>query len=126
MSWLKVCTRQITLSRGKPCIWVWTGSLLGIMSMMLSLSGCISAYENFKEIMESEIGQIIDNAPYYGFRSRPVDIKTLPNGNFEYRYTLKNFRGTCKYILEVEKSTRKVIAWRYDGEDKDKACFVNP
>ena len=76
--------------------------------------------------MDAQVGQSIDNASYYGFRSRPVDIKTLPSGNFEYRYVLGSFRGTCKYILEVDKTTRKVIAWHYDGEDKDKACFVNP
>lgn len=76
--------------------------------------------------MDSEVGQSIDNAPYYGFRSRWDEIKTLPNGKLEYKYTLKNFRGTCKYILEVDKITRMVVAWRYDGEDKDNACFVNP
>ncbi len=76
-------------------------------------------------MMDAKVGESIDNDPY-GVGAQPVDIKTLPNGNLEFRYVRKNFRGVCKYIFEVDKTTRKVIAWRYDGEDKDNACFVNP
>jgi hypothetical protein len=117
--------KRIILSDGRSCIWVWVVSFLGIA--LLSLSGClIDPYENFKEIMNSEVEHSVDTDAQHTFRANPADIRTLPNGNLEYRYVGKNFRGICKYIFEVDKTTRKVIAWRYDGEDMDKACFVNP
>lgn len=113
-------------SEGSYCRWVGIIAFLSFAPLSL-LSGClIDPYENFKEIMDSEVGHNIDVDAQHTFRANPADIRTLPNGNLEYRYVGKDFRGTCKYIFEVDKTTHKIIGWRYDGEDKDKACFVNP
>ena len=124
MLWAKPRAKRTTLSEGRYCFWVWIGTFL---SMSPSLSSCASLnpYDNWKAMMDAKVSESIDNDPY-GVGAQPVDIKTLSNGNLEFRYVRKNFRGSCKYFFEVDKTTRKVIAWRYDGEDKDKACFVNP
>jgi hypothetical protein len=101
--------------------------LLLVASSTLAVSSCVTdEYENFQQIMDAQVGQSMDDVPYYSFRAQPSGTKTLPNGNLEYRYVRKRFRGICKYILEVDNKTHKVVAWRYDGADKDKACFVNP
>ncbi len=88
----------------------------------------IDPYKNFKDQMQAKIGERIDGQPAYSGRARP-DLsftKQLPNGNIEYHYAYENFRGLCRYVFEVDPATRRIVAWRYAGEDKDKACFINP
>jgi hypothetical protein len=88
----------------------------------------LDPYENFKSHLQAEVGENIDDAPSYSHRAQPNSISTNPlqNGNIEYHYEYKNFQGICRYVFEVDPKTRKIVDWRYDGEDKDKACFVNP
>jgi len=103
--------------------------LVNIMLSLITITSCthIDPYDNFKNILQAEIGKKIDNAPYYTWRYQPKSIsEPLPNGNIEYKYEYISIRGICRYIFEVSPITHTVISWRYDGEDKDKACFVNP
>jgi len=88
----------------------------------------IDPYKNFKDQMQAKVGESIEGALSYSGRARPDLAYTQPlsNGNIEYHYAYENFRGLCRYVFEVDPTTRKIVDWRYDGEDKDKACFINP
>jgi hypothetical protein len=85
-------------------------------------------YKKFEDQLQSEIGQSIDDVPSYSGHVRSeLAFKTpLPNGNIEYHYVFENIRGLCRYVFEVDPTTCKIVGWRYDGEDKDKACFDSP
>lgn len=100
-----------------------------IAFLVLLITSCAltDPYKNFKGHMGANIGKNIDDAPNYSWRYNPKEISDpLPNGNIEYKYEHKNRKGTCRYIFEVDPKTRTIVNWRYDGEDKDKACYVNP
>jgi len=100
-------------------------SLLCILTI-----SCLSAdpYKAFEARLQAEVGDSIDDARSASRLSQSKLISTiqLPNGNLEYRYAFENYRGICRYAFEVDLATRRILAWRYDGEDKDKACFVIP
>ena len=85
-------------------------------------------YKKFEDQLHSEIGKSINDVPSYSWhvRSELVFKTPLPNGNIEYHYAFENIRGFCRYVLTVDPTTRKIVGWRYDGEDKDKACFDSP
>lgn len=100
-----------------------------ISSFMLTVSCApLDPYENFESHLQAEVGESIDDAPSYSHRAQPRSISADPliNGNLEYHYEYKNFRGICRYVFEVDPKTHKIVGWRYDGEAKDKACVVNP
>ncbi len=40
----------------------------------------------------------------------------------EYRY--KYYRGDCRYMLEVDPGTRKIVDARFEGEELD--CIIVP
>ena len=88
---------------------------------------CVSVdpYIYFQEQLQAEVGESIDAVPPSSWRVRPdlVFKAPLPNGHIEYHYEFENIRGLCRFALEVDPATRKILGWRYDGEDKDKACF---
>lgn len=100
-----------------------------VLSFFLATS-CLSVdpYKNFEDQLQREVGKCIDNArsPSRRNQSELISTRSLPNDNVEYRYAFENYRGICRYALEVDPATRRIVAWRYDGEDKDKACFVIP
>ena len=85
-------------------------------------------YKQFEDQLQSEIGKSIDDATSHSWRVRSelIFTKPLPDGNIEYHYVFENIRGLCRYVLAVDPTTRRVVGWRYDGEDKDKACFDSP
>jgi len=99
------------------------------LSFFLTTS-CLSVdpYKIFEDRLQAELGKSIDDArsPSRFNQSELISTKSLPNGNIEYRYAFENYRGICRYALEVDPATHRIMAWRYDGEDKDKACFVIP
>jgi hypothetical protein len=98
--------------------------------LFLMTISCLSfdPYKKFEDQLQSEIGKSIDDVPSYSWHVRPELVYTtpLPNGNIEYHYVFENIRGLCRYVFAVEPTTRKIVGWRYDGEDKDKACFDSP
>jgi hypothetical protein len=101
-----------------------------LVSLFLLTISCISVdpYKYFEDQLQAQVGESIDDAFSYPWRVRPDLLFTEPlsNGKIEYHYAYENLRGLCRYVLEVDPTTRKIVDWRYDGEDKDKACFVNP
>ena len=101
-----------------------------LATLFLLTISCLSfdPYKKFEDQLQSEIGKSIDDVPSYSGHVRSeLAFKTpLPNGNIEYHYVFENIRGLCRYVLTVDPSTGKIVGWRYDGEDKDKACFDSP
>jgi len=88
----------------------------------------MNPYRNFEDRLQSEVGESINEVPSPSWQIRPklVFKEPLPNGNIEYHYAFENYRGLCRYALEVDPATNKIVGWRYDGADKDKACFLIP
>ena len=48
-------------------------------------------------------------------------VKELPNGNVEEQY---DFVRNCPVYFEIDKVTRKIVNWRYEGTEKD--CRITP
>jgi hypothetical protein len=101
-----------------------------LISLFLLTTSCLSLdpYKRFEDQLQAQVGGSIDDASLYSWSVQPelVFTKPLPGGHIEYHYQFENFRGLCRYVFEVDSTTRRIIDWRYDGEDKDKACFVVP
>ena len=85
-------------------------------------------YKYFEDQLQAEVGESINHVPPHSWQVRPklVSTEPIPDGNIEYHYEFENYRGWCRYILQVNPTTRKIVGWRYDGEDEDKACFLIP
>lgn len=101
-----------------------------LVTVILLTSSCLpfDPYKKFEDQLQSEIGKSIDDVPSYSWhvRSKLVFTTPLPNGNIDYHYVYENIRGLCRYVLAVDPATRKIVGWKYDGEDKDRACFDSP
>ena len=101
-----------------------------LFALFLTTTSCVSLdpYKYFEDQLQAEVGKSIDDAPSYPWRVRPdlVFTKPLSNGHIEYHYVYENIRGLCRYLFEVDPTTRRIVNWKYDGQDKDKACFLNP
>ena len=100
-----------------------------VILFLLTIS-CLPAdpYKHFEDQLQAAVGESIEDAPSYSSHARPdlAFTERLSNGNLGYHYAYENIRGLCRYIFEVDPTTHKIVAWRYDGEDKDKACFASP
>ena len=102
--------------------------MLALLFILATSCLSVDPYKNFEDQLQREVGESIDDARSPSRLNRPelISTKSLPNGNLEYRYAFENYRGICRYAYEVDPATHRIVAWRYDGEDKDKACFVIP
>jgi hypothetical protein len=74
--------------------------------------------------MNTSIGDNIDLLlPFeFGGGDNLIDVKRLPNGNVENWY--KYYYGTCIYIFEIDRKSRRIIGWRIEGSDRD--CLLVP
>jgi len=103
---------------------------IGSAAALIPIISCLpmDPYKYFQHQLQAEVGENIDNVPPHSWQVRPklVAIKPLLNGNTEYLYEFENYRGLCRYVLEVDPKTRRIVGWKYEGEDKDKACFLIP
>ncbi|WP_022665051.1 hypothetical protein [Desulfospira joergensenii] len=92
---------------------------------IVSLAGCsnISPHDNFKEHIYGQIGKILNEIPPYQAPNEKnlISSKLLPNGNIENKY---KYKGTCRYMFEIDPKTQKIIAARFEGEKTD--CVINP
>jgi len=95
---------------------------LGIL--ILLLDGCVHPHENFKNIMQGTVGRSFDDYAIRAIYPREMyeGTRSLANGNIEYAY--KGIR-TCRYFAEVDKSTRKIVAWRFEANPPED-CQINP
>ena len=86
---------------------------------MLGLSGCIHYRAEFS--VDFLIGERADGREWfeYGYLGRAKKVQQLPGGNLEYVF---DHTGECKYALEVDKSTRRFVGWRFFGNPD--ACWM--
>jgi hypothetical protein len=102
-------------------------SILFALVLSTSLTACASgrAHQNFKTIVQSDVGRSLDDPYIYRNRSRNLYVvtKSLPNGNVE-----EEFRGgrgpTCRVFFEIDNKAQKIVGWRYSGSEED--CAVVP
>jgi hypothetical protein len=103
---------------------------IGSAAALLLTISCLpmNPYKYFQEQLQAEVGENIADVPPPSWQVHPklVSKKPLPDGNIGYHYEFENYRGVCRYVLEVDPKTRKIVGWKYAGEDKDKACFLIP
>lgn len=103
---------------------------IGSAVALLLITSCLpmDPYKYFQDQLQAEVGESINDVPPHSWQVQPKLVATepLPNGNTEYLYEFENYRGLCRYVLEVDPKTSKIVGWKYVGEDKDKACFLIP
>lgn len=96
-----------------------------VFVLSTSLMACASgrAHKNFIDVMQVQTGRSADD-PNTSINRYPEDRgirKELPNGNIEQQY---RFRRGCQVYFEIDKTTRKIIGWRYEGMQED--CVLIP
>lgn len=89
----------------------------------LLLAGCASTnadYENFKQVMDRQVGRGIDDPDAYPvfYRLRELNSKSLPNGNLLQQYAAGR-NGRCKLLFEVEPGKRRIVRWSSEGSERD-------
>jgi len=97
------------------------------LTLCAVLTACASGrgHQNFKNIMQLEVGKSAD-APYAyrnHYRERRIASRTLPNGNIEEEY--RSGRGPhCRVYFEIDEAAGKIVNWRYEGTEQD--CVIVP
>lgn len=104
-----------------------TGTLLSAICLLLpSLSSCSTLptpHENFKNIMQSNVGKRADN-PSSDISRYPqwvMGSRELPNGNIETNFS---WRKHCPVFFEINPATRIIVGWRFEGNERD--CEIVP
>jgi hypothetical protein len=86
----------------------------------------VTPHENFKNIMQANVGRSSTDYYYTGNRLRDytyVGSIQLANGNIEEGFkTGAGYR--CRVYFEIDRQTRHVSAWRYEGTPRD--CSIVP
>jgi len=101
--------------------------LVALVMMGMSLAACASdvAHQNFRTIMQGQVGKSVDN-PYTTrnrYPDRQLSIRQLVNGNTEEEF--KTGRGLrCRTFFEIDNQAHKVVGWRYEGSEQD--CAIVP
>jgi len=101
------------------------GMLLAVCLLLPALSACsaVTPHENFKNFLRNNLGKSVDD-PSSDVARYPqllVGSQVLPNGNIENQY---RWRGACRYFLEIDQQTRKIVGWRFEGSERD--CEIVP
>lgn len=100
------------------------------ITLVAATLGCISGQENFKNFLyksvngKDAIGSSIDDPTLHlaeGNKKYLIETRMLDNGNMEYVY---RWRGTCRYMYEVDPKTRIIVNARYDEANED--CTIPP
>jgi hypothetical protein len=95
--------------------------LLLIALFGISSCGNLSAHDNFKDHMSSNVGKkISDSNTLWVREDRYVSARLMKNGNVEHKYRLRN---GCWYFFETDVNTEVIIGWRFEGSEKD--CVIS-
>jgi hypothetical protein len=98
--------------------------------LTLFLAGCATgrAHQNFKDAMARNLG-LHENDPaasinYY--RRNVASRYELPNGNTEVEYRAGRWseNDQCHAYFEIDKTSRVITRWRYEGSES--ACAIVP
>ena len=101
--------------------------LVLVLMLCAFLNACASgrSHQNFKNIMQGNIGRDLDDPYVYRNRNSNLRIatKALPNGNIEEEFK-SGRRLKCRVFFEVDRTTGKIVGWRYEGSEED--CAITP
>lgn len=98
------------------------------LPLCLVIAGCATqnpAHDNFKQVMDRQVGKRIDDPDAYPvfYRLREAKSKQLANGNQLEEYAAgRNER--CRLQFEVEPATRRIVRWSTEGSERD--CVIAP
>jgi hypothetical protein len=94
-----------------------------LAALLLAACAANPEHENFKRVMEHQVGKLIDDADAYPvfYKLRQISSKPLPNGNQQQRYAAGR-NGRCEVDFEVEPLTRRIVRWSLDGGERD--CVI--
>jgi len=87
-------------------------------------SGTSAERDNFKRVMDRQVGKSIDDSDAYPvyYRLKQLNSKQLPNGNTQLIYAA-GWNQKCQVGYEVG-SDRKIVKWAIvDGADD---CVIFP
>lgn len=97
-----------------------------VLALCTSLSACAAgiAHENFKKVMDRQVGKSADDPGAYlaYYRRLHVGTTLLPNGDTEEQY--RAGRDPCRVYFRIDKASRKIMGWRYEGSERD--CVIVP
>lgn len=93
------------------------------MLMLSSCSALPTPHENFKNIMQSNIGKREDDpiSDLSRYSQWVVARSALPNGNVEIEF---RWRKQCPVFFEIAPSTHIIVGWHFEGSEKD--CVIAP
>jgi len=93
--------------------------------IILVLTACATSpeHENFKRVMDRQVGKSIDDPDVYAvfYRLRQKNAKPLPNGNMQQQYAAGR-NGRCELNFEVAPLTRRIVRWTFEGKERD--CVI--
>ncbi len=91
---------------------------LGVILLTATAVGCAheSAHENFNRIMNGQVGKsasdpTTDIGRYWSNR---IGETKLSNGNTEIGF---RHSRECRYFFQIDKTTNKIVAWRFEGTE---------
>jgi hypothetical protein len=96
---------------------------VALAALLLGACAANPEHENFKRVMEHQVGKSIDDADAYPvfYRLRQTSSKSLPNGNLQQQYAAGR-NGRCELSFEVEPLTRRIVRWSLDGGERE--CVI--
>ena len=98
-----------------------------LVTVTIFLAACASApeRENFRRVMERQVGKNADDPDFYPllYRLKLINSQRLPNGNVREDYA-GGRRGRCTLSFELSPA-RRVVGWSADGE-RDNDCVIPP
>ena len=103
----------------------WAFAMLGSATIGACASPTEISHQNFKHIMQLDVGRSVDDPYNYRnqYPNRRFRTGELVNGNVEEGF--RSGRGhRCAVFFESDKTTRKIVAWRYEGTKED--CAIVP
>jgi hypothetical protein len=96
-----------------------------IFVTILGLAACAAnpANENFRQVMQRQVGKSADDADFYPtlYRLKPANSLRLPNGNTREEYAAGR-GGKCKLYFVTTPESRRVVGWSSDGDTSD--CVI--
>jgi hypothetical protein len=95
-----------------------------LLAALLSSCAGGNARQNLADWMQDQVGKHADDPNTYRSRYGRFRLGTvaLANGNTEEEF--RAGRADCRVFFEIDRSTRKIIAWRYGQPDNN--CVLVP
>jgi len=96
--------------------------LAGLATFSITACTSTTPQENYARYINRNIGENIDRSVRFSSGKVPISVRTLENGNIEYRYPYAG--GQCIETYEVDAKTRIILNASYAGSEK--ACQLSP